>query len=560
MVVCLSFLSGKKQLIKAEKKGFPSFLVQKKGETRVSGYRDMKKSKKMSRDTVLRDMKEDVRSLITDLTTRYQIIGKSLKLLKMTGEPSFYADSPIADEEEKYDESVEHLKKSVMEFQRYCSVGPYRELIEKYIPDLRETTDEDELKSIYQKWTADLNKLKVDCNFMHRNLVTEIQQMLQFVRHLKAKEMESMDEAAGFGRDLNRIHNEERVMTMYAYENEISTLYESVTEMSSESAWMFLEGADDSVKEGFVKKLIRKIAELKDKVLSFISDFYNKHFTKKMEEDVTEAIKNDPEIKKKKVKVRDWKKMEQLQEDAMNAVDDAKTTAEVDDAVRKYKKKRAVIIGSSIAIAVTAALGIIHHNRKNSAHKINKKNKKMTQTMSTLESEIAASRADIKITGEGSTKTNPPLIRKKMVAVATFTSDAYADEKEQLQELNTALKKCGVNGKLSVKRGTNNQAYDGNLAMVYKTYDPKIDAINKKIGKIELRDNKAQLDYDNAEKRGSLPKDASSKLDKYLSNSAKEKKVLDDRRKALMKARIKETSYFDIKHNPAVYGDDDTWR
>lgn len=393
----------------------------------------------MSRDTVLRDMKEDVRSLITDLTTRYQIIGKSLKLLKMTGEPSFYADSPIADEEEKYDESVEHLKESVMEFQRYCSAGPYRELIEKYIPELREATDEDELKSIYQKWTADLNKLKVDCNFMHRNLVTEIQQMLQFVRHLKAKEMESMDEATGFGRDLNRIHNEEGVEIMNVYENEITTLYESVVEMSSDASWMFLEEASDGVKDSFITKLVNKIIALKNSVVKWVQGFFNKRFSKNVEDQLSEAIKNDPSLKNKKVKVHDYKKLGKARDEAQAEVERAKSPAEVDEAMKKYKKKRAVILGTTVAITAVAALGFLRHKRKAGTSDLEKAGKKATDKL------------------QNAVKSTDGVDKKKLQAQSILTSDGFYDYELEIGSYATVL-----NNKNSKKlKNLKPEEYDG---------------------------------------------------------------------------------------------------
>ena len=382
MVVCLSFLSGKKQLIKAEKKGIPSFLVQKKGETRVSGYHDMKKSKKLSRDIVLRDMKEDVRSLITDLTTRYQIIGKSLKLLKMTGEPSFYADSPIADEEEKYDETVEHLKTSVLEFKRYCSAEPYRDMLIEYISQLRDVTEEDEIKAIYQHWLNDLNKTKVDCNFMHRNLVTEIQQMIQYVRRLKAKELDEMDESVKI--DTTTKGDGSMVFT-------VEETCARLDEMCNPSAWYFLENGSTEVKSSFLDKMIEKIKSVTNSIVTWIQEFYQKHFTKKVETELEEKMKKDPSFKNKKIRVRDNDKIAEIQTATVNAIQECKRIDEVEATMKKYRKQRNVLIAATTAVTITATAGLawLRKSKDKKINEIAKTNKTLLNSVKKLQNNLS---------------------------------------------------------------------------------------------------------------------------------------------------------------------------
>ena len=208
---------------------------------------------------------------------------------------------------------------------------------------------------------------------------------------------------------------------MSCYENESSELYEAVVMMNSDASWMFLAEAEEVVKESFVKKLINKIIALKNTVVHRVQEFFTKRFSKNVEEDLKTAISENPELKTKKVKVKNWKKVEEVRNQARAEVDRAKSPAEVDEAMKKYKKKRAVILGTTVAITVVAALGFLHHKRKAGTSDLEKAGKKATDKL------------------QNAVKSTDAVDKKKLQAESILTSDGFYDYEMEIGNYATVL-------------------------------------------------------------------------------------------------------------------------
>lgn len=201
---------------------------------------------------------------------------------------------------------------------------------------------------------------------------------------------------------------------MACYENESSELYEAVMTMNSDASWMFLAEAEEVVKLSFVNKLINKIIALKNTVVHRVQEFFTKRFSKNVEEELKSAISENPELKTKKVKVKNWKKVEEVRNQAQEEINRAKTTKDVDKAMNKYKKKRAAIIASTTLIAATTILGILHHKRKSGTGDLEKKGKAATKAL-----EKAANK-----TGDAS----KDAVNTKIVqATSVLTCDGFRD-------------------------------------------------------------------------------------------------------------------------------------
>lgn len=134
-------------------------------------------------------------------------------------------------------------------------------------------------------------------------------------------------------------------MTTCVYETDV---------LFSESTLSYLLEAGPEVKQSALSKMIAKVKELLEKLKRFIQETVFRKRVKAVED----AVKKNPELGEKKVKVVDIDKQLKVEEEFVNDLKKAKTPADVEKA--KAKRKKALKIVAAAAAAITIAAGLLH--------------------------------------------------------------------------------------------------------------------------------------------------------------------------------------------------------
>ena len=122
----------------------------------------------------------------------------------------------------------------------------------------------------------------------------------------------------------------------------------------SESTLSYLLEAGPEVKQSALSKMIAKVKELLEKLKRFIQETVFRKRVKAVED----AVKKNPELGEKKVKVIDIDKKLKVEEEFVKDLKKAKTPADVEKA--KAKRKKALKIVAAAAAAITIAAGLLH--------------------------------------------------------------------------------------------------------------------------------------------------------------------------------------------------------
>ena len=134
-------------------------------------------------------------------------------------------------------------------------------------------------------------------------------------------------------------------MTTCVYETDV---------LFSESTLSYLLEAGPEVKQSALSKMISKVKELLEKLKRFIQETVFKKRVKVVED----AVKKNPELGEKEVKVIDIDKKLKVEEEFVKDLKKAKTPADVEKA--KAKRKKALKIAAVAAAAITIAAGLLH--------------------------------------------------------------------------------------------------------------------------------------------------------------------------------------------------------
>ena len=136
---------------------------------------------------------------------------------------------------------------------------------------------------------------------------------------------------------------------------------EDLVNMTTPEMFLFLEKTSPQAQSSMFDKVIQKVKDIKDALVKWISEFFQKHFTKQTEARINQALDANPELKNKKIQIKDQEKLGKLQSETIKKIKSAKSESEVDDAMRRYKKQRNAI--AVVSIAVVAALGLLYRRK-----------------------------------------------------------------------------------------------------------------------------------------------------------------------------------------------------
>ena len=199
-------------------------------------------------------------------------------------------------------------------------------------------------------------------------------------------------------------------MTTCVYETDV---------LFSESTLSYLLEAGPEVKQSALSKMITKVKELLEKLKRFIQETVFRKRVKAVED----AVKKNPELGEKTVKVVDIDKKLKVEEEFVKDLKKAKTPADVEKA--KAKRKKALKIAAVAAVTITIAAGLLHI----------KNTRSRTKSLCNEYQEIV----DLAIDTQ---KVSPPLLtdsRHQKVPLITDGSDRRAkslrDEYQKLKDL-----------------------------------------------------------------------------------------------------------------------------
>ena len=134
-------------------------------------------------------------------------------------------------------------------------------------------------------------------------------------------------------------------MTTCVYETDV---------LFSESTLSYLLEAGPEVKQSALSKMITEVKELLEKLKRFIQETVFRKRVKAVED----AVKKNPELGEKKVKVVDIDNQLKVEEEFVKDLKKAKTPADVEKA--KAKRKKALKIVAAAAVTITIAAGLLH--------------------------------------------------------------------------------------------------------------------------------------------------------------------------------------------------------
>lgn len=114
----------------------------------------------------------------------------------------------------------------------------------------------------------------------------------------------------------------------------------------------------------FFARIKKTIADVIDNISKSIKDLFSNIGKKKTLDKAEDAIRKNPELKNKKVKVKDYSKVHVLSKKTQQQIKNAKSKEEVDRIMADYKKKRNGLIGAGAALAVVTVGTLIAIGRR----------------------------------------------------------------------------------------------------------------------------------------------------------------------------------------------------
>ena len=201
-------------------------------------------------------------------------------------------------------------------------------------------------------------------------------------------------------------------MTTCVYETDV---------LFSESTLSYLLEAGPEVKQSALSKMISKVKELLEKLKRFIQETVFRKRVKAVED----AVKKNPELGEKKVKVVDIDKKLKVEEEFVKDLKKAKTPADVERA--KAKRKKALKIAAVAAAAITIAAGLLHiKNTRSRAKSLCDEYQKLLDLAEDKNKWVSSEYNDQYDIMKSATKTAASIIRSDMSDDSKFAGDNYA--------------------------------------------------------------------------------------------------------------------------------------
>jgi hypothetical protein len=116
----------------------------------------------------------------------------------------------------------------------------------------------------------------------------------------------------------------------------------------------YLEDGDASSGDSFFETVLKKLNEIFERIKETITNIFTKKENEEKIQKVNEAIKKDPTLGKKKVKLRDHSKEKELDKKTMSEIGDVKTVGQLAVKMDSYRKQRnkAIAIGATVTVTL----------------------------------------------------------------------------------------------------------------------------------------------------------------------------------------------------------------
>lgn len=116
----------------------------------------------------------------------------------------------------------------------------------------------------------------------------------------------------------------------------------------------YLEDGDASSGDSFFETVLKKLNEIFERIKETITNIFTKKENEEKIQKVNEAIKKDPALGKKKVKLRDHSKEKELDKKTMSEIGDVKTVGQLAVKMDSYRKQRnkAIAIGATVTVTL----------------------------------------------------------------------------------------------------------------------------------------------------------------------------------------------------------------
>ena len=132
-------------------------------------------------------------------------------------------------------------------------------------------------------------------------------------------------------------------------------LYEDCDELFSEETMFFMEKASTPVKKSFLSRMVEAVKRL----FTSVSDSIDRMISKFRGKGIENAIKNDPETARKKVKLKKYDKAVDEGVDALKKMKGAKNAKEAAKIADQYQAKRKKILAVAVPTTILAAATLI---------------------------------------------------------------------------------------------------------------------------------------------------------------------------------------------------------
>lgn len=159
----------------------------------------------------------------------------------------------------------------------------------------------------------------------------------------------------------------------------------------SESTLIFLLESDTTVQKSIFDKLKQQISTMIEKARAWFQKFQTDRITNHVDKVVEDRFKENPSLKKQKVRIPDNRRLIQLQEETLDELRRARTEPEINRKMEKYRKQRNKILIASAAITTTlaAALVILHKNSKDTISRLGSQNRRLHKQVEMYKDEVS---------------------------------------------------------------------------------------------------------------------------------------------------------------------------
>ena len=158
----------------------------------------------------------------------------------------------------------------------------------------------------------------------------------------------------------------------------------------------FLEAGENSP-ESFLDRIIKKIQDIVERVKKAFSEIFAKKTVAKATEKFDEAKAENPAIANEKVKMKDYKQLQKLNDDTMTILLKTEDTEKIKKQMAKYRKQRNRILamGTVTTVGLGALVYFMHKGYKDKMDKLEKKIRRVEKDANDAKNDLKKAKGKI---------------------------------------------------------------------------------------------------------------------------------------------------------------------